>query len=210
MSNWNDATLPEHNCKQCGKSLSETERYLGIYTGICNACMYMPAYIIACYKIDNCLIISHPPNSPSHRRDRAEHHAYIDCQFCKGTGHIYQSHSFGTGGSYYRYCMECLIERFCKQPMRASYDAMVEEIQKTKITPYKTALDRQFSDIIPAELKEKDYEKYTEEDKKVYTTLSEPLLKQYDDFKETALHISHLLYGKAYEKIEYKPGVIFL
>ncbi len=207
MNNW-DGTLPEHNCKQCEKPLDQNERYLGIYTGLCNSCMYMPAYIITCYKIDNCLIVSHPPNSASHRRDRREHHAYIDCSTCRGTGHIYQSRGHMSGGSYYRYCMDCLIETFYKQPMRVAFEAEKKEIQDTKITPYTLSLNQQFSAVVPAELKDKKYSKYTEEDKKLWTKLAEPFLKQLDDFRKSALRIQHILYDSAYEKVEYKAGAI--
>jgi len=199
--------LPEHNCKQCNNPLSKTERYLGIYTGLCNHCMNMSAYIVAVYKIDNCLIVSHPPNSPSHRRDRSEHHAYIDCSICKGTGHIYVSRSFTVGGSYYRYCRDCL-DRYYNQSMRKADEADRKEIEETRIQPYKLALDKQFRKVVPAELKEKPYSKYTEEDKIEWTGLAEVFLIQFDTFRKRATKICDIMYGKAYLKREYKPGAI--
>lgn len=202
--------LPKHNCKQCNNPLAEVERYLGIYTGLCTSCMLMPAYIISCYKIDNCLIISHPPNSVSHRRDRETHHAYIDCQVCKGTGRIYQSRGYASGGGYYHYCQTCLLERYYKHPMRVAYSKDAKEIYDTRITPFKLALDKQFLKIIPTALKEIEYSEYTNKDKMECSSVAKALLKQYDDFKESALRIPHMLYDKAYETIEYKPGDILL
>lgn len=201
--------LPQHNCVQCNNPLSENERYLGIYTGLCNHCMYMAAYIITCYKIDNCLVISHPPNSPSHRRDRTEHHAFIDCFVCKGTGHLYVSRSYAVGGSYYRYCEDCL-DRYYNQPMRVLYTAEIKEINETKIQPYKISLDKQFRKVIPAELKEKLYSQYTDENKTDWTVLAKVFLDQFDAFRKNALALPELLYAETYEKVEYKPGTILL
>jgi len=208
MTNW-DGSLPEHNCKQCNNPLSETERYLGIYTGLCNRCMHMPAYIVAVYKIDNCLIISHPPNSPSHRRDRSEHHAYIDCSTCKGKGCILEYRSYPSGGSYFRYCQNCL-DRYYAQPLRTANEADRKEIEETKIQPYKLALDKQFRKVVPTKLKEKPFSEYTEEDKIEWTSLAEVFLNQFDTFRKKATALPELLYAEAYLKREYKPGAILL
>lgn len=208
MTNW-DGTYPQHDCKQCQNPLSETERYAGIYTGICNSCMYLPAYIIGCYKIDNCLIVSHPPNSPSHRRDRHVHHSYIDCAVCKGKGCILEYRSFASGGSYYRYCVNCL-DRYCNQSQRKSFNADMQKIDVTKIQPYKIGLDKKFSKAVPKALKEKEYSKYTEKDKNLCATIAKPFLEELDEYRKSVTRICDLMYGEAYEKIKYKPGAILL
>lgn len=209
-----DGMYPQHNCKQCNNPLNPNdhrpaELYAGTYTGLCYSCQNLPAYVVTCYKIDNCLIISHSPNSPSHRRDRSEHHAFIDCFVCKGTGHLYVSRSYAVGGSYYRYCADCL-DRYYNQPMRMSYTAEVKEITENKIQPYKLALDKQFRKIVPTELKEKNYSECNEADKKLFTKLATPLLAEYDEFRKKAIALPDLLYIEAYEKIEYKAGTIML
>lgn len=208
MTNW-DGTYPQHNCKQCDKPLSETERFAGIYTGICNSCMYLPAYIIVCYKIDNCLIISHPPNSPAHRRNRREHHAYIDCFVCNGKGCILNYRSYASRGSYYRYCKNCL-DRYYAHPMRKSFTADNKEIELTKLQPYKVILNTKFVKALPETLQEKQYSEYTEEDKVLWTNITKPFRDDFDDYAKSVTRICDLIYDEAYEKVEYKPGAIFL
>lgn len=208
MTNWN-GTYPQHNCEQCEKPLSKIERYAGIYTGICNSCMYLPTYIIACYKIDNCLIISHPPNSPAHRRDRREHHAYIDCVTCNGKGCILNYRSYASEGSYYEYCKNCL-DKYYTHPMRKSFETDNKEIELTKIQPYKVSLDAKFCEAVPEALKEKKYSEYTEKDKEYWISIAKPFLDDFDNYRKSVTRICDLMYGEAYEKVEYKPGAILL
>ena len=113
--------LPPHNCKICGEPLDTSgdrpaELYLGTYTGLCNKCTMSGPFVVKEYR-DGARQISYAPHCPSHRRDREKYISYADCEVCKGTGRLYVSRGFASGGSYYRYCKECL-DRYCNDPLR--------------------------------------------------------------------------------------------
>ena len=113
--------LPKHNCKSCKGPLDTTgdrpaELYLGTYTGLCNKCTMAGSFVVKEYR-DGALKISYAPHCPSWRRDREEYIAYSDCEICRGTGRLYVSRSMSQGGSYYRYCSQCL-NRYSNESLR--------------------------------------------------------------------------------------------
>ena len=67
-----DGMLPQHPCKWCGKLLNQdgyhpAELYAGTYTGLCSSCESFGPRILQEFY-DGCKLISHPPSTPSHRR----------------------------------------------------------------------------------------------------------------------------------------------
>ena len=123
--------LPSHNCKGCGAPLDTggnrpAELYLGTYTGLCNKCTMGKSFIVKEYR-DRARQISYAPHCPSHRRNREEYTSYADCEVCKGTGRLYVSRGFASGGPYYKYCRECL-SRYCNEPLRVWADKRQKSI----------------------------------------------------------------------------------
>jgi hypothetical protein len=115
-----DGMLPQHPCKWCGKLLNQdgyhpAELYAGTYTGLCYACEGLGPRILQEFY-DGCKLVSHPPSSPSYRRNRDEHYWYPDCSNKKcnmGTVWEWRPYVPGLGGGSYRsYCPDCL-RRHC-------------------------------------------------------------------------------------------------
>jgi len=105
-----DGMLPQSSCKGCGKLLNAdgghpAETYAGTATGLCDACMYKAPYVAETYA-DGGKLVSHPPSTPSYRRDRVFYSWYEDCQVCH-MGAIAVSRSYQEGGPYTAYCREC-------------------------------------------------------------------------------------------------------
>lgn len=113
-------------CGICGNVLGSiddprsnpAESYAGTYTGLCYGCERSATW--ACYRCDDGLIYySHPPHSPSWRRDREFYVAYEDCTACR-SGAVRGSRSDAMGGSYNTQCKEC--QGKCdSHPERAAY-----------------------------------------------------------------------------------------
>lgn len=144
-----DGMLPKRNCESCGKPLNEdgghpAELYAGTYTGLCYKCERKPDFVLKTYVIDGALLISHPPNTPAHRRDRWTSHAYEDCDECDGSGETYEHRSFRVGGGYYRYCEKC-SRRFWGHPERKRYEAARGKLWEEKIFPLKEQLNTAFN-----------------------------------------------------------------
>ena len=106
-----DGMYPPHPCKECGKLLNAdgghpAELYAGTYTGLCYACERKDPYVLQEFY-DGSKLVSHPPCSPSHRRDRTSHVWYPDCLVCM-MGVVRYRRGWRDGGdSYTSYCPSC-------------------------------------------------------------------------------------------------------
>jgi hypothetical protein len=107
-----DGFLPVTPCRVCGKPLSSkdgprpAETYAGTATGLCYACSSGPAYVVPDSELpDGARLVSHPPASPSWRRDRTTHWGYPYCGECKGMGARMR---YSSMNQYMEYCRPCM------------------------------------------------------------------------------------------------------
>ncbi len=78
-------------CEKCGKGLNAdknhpAESYAGTATGLCYACEGAGAFPTGKVLLSGAIEYSHPPHSPSWRRDRETFYGFEDCPKCKGHG----------------------------------------------------------------------------------------------------------------------------
>lgn len=98
-------------CRACGKTLNAdgmhpAELYAGTFTGLCYGCERSGSYVVPGSELpDGGRLISHPPASPSWRRDRTTHWAYPDCEECGGKGARMR---YSNWGQYLEYCRPCM------------------------------------------------------------------------------------------------------
>lgn len=123
------------DCAICGKTLGSiddprsnpAESYAGTYTGLCYGCERSAVW--GCYRCEDGLVYySHPPSSPSWRRDRQFFFAYDDCPDCR-KGAVRVSRSDAMGGSYNIQCVKCR-DRSYAHPVRARHHAEYEAFQE--------------------------------------------------------------------------------
>lgn len=123
------------DCAICGNALGSidnprsnpAESYAGTYTGLCYGCERSAVW--GCYRCEDGLVYySHPPSSPSWRRDRQFYFAYGDCDDCR-KGAVRVSRSDAMGGSYNTQCTKCRDLAYA-HPVRAAYLAEYEAFQK--------------------------------------------------------------------------------
>lgn len=125
-----DGFLSVAPCKQCGQPLSgkdgprPAETYAGTATGLCYGCERSGSYVVPGSELpDGGRLISHPPASPSWRRDRTTHWAYPDCEECNGKG---AKMRYSSWNQYLEYCRPCMARVMA--PRRANEVKLLRDI----------------------------------------------------------------------------------
>lgn len=100
-------------CKSCGQVLGgqgsgyPAESYAGNYTGLCYPCTNKGPFVLKDLGY-GLKLWSFPPHRHSWRRSREEYCGVEGCPNCGGQGRIMVHRDFSKGGSYPKYCSDCM------------------------------------------------------------------------------------------------------
>lgn len=124
-------------CRSCGKVLNAggqypAELYAGTYNGLCYSCTSGTSYVEAVYEMDGAQRWSHPPTTPSWRRDREDSTGYPDCEKCKGTGTAGMRYTSQWGSRYRERCQDCTQRFYANRQHWTELDRRMREAAENR------------------------------------------------------------------------------